>query len=106
MGQTEIDAESFDPQGRRLCGDGACIGVIGPDGRCKVCSRPDDGGSQESFGAVGLSDDDDDEDGAMAAEPDDGAGFDPGRKLCVEGSCIGVIGPDGRCGVCGRSAEG
>jgi len=25
---------------RVLCSDGACIGVIGPDGRCKVCGKP------------------------------------------------------------------
>ena len=24
---------------RQLCPDGACIGVIGPDGRCKVCGK-------------------------------------------------------------------
>ena len=24
---------------RLLCGDGACVGVIGPDGQCKVCKR-------------------------------------------------------------------
>jgi hypothetical protein len=25
---------------RVLCSDGACIGVIGPDGRCKECGKP------------------------------------------------------------------
>lgn len=25
---------------RRLCSDENCIGVIGPDGRCKECGRP------------------------------------------------------------------
>ena len=25
---------------RTLCSDPACIGVIGPDGRCKECGRP------------------------------------------------------------------
>lgn len=25
---------------RMLCSDGNCIGVIGPDGRCKECGRP------------------------------------------------------------------
>jgi len=24
---------------RKVCPDGACIGVIGEDGRCKVCGR-------------------------------------------------------------------
>ncbi len=25
---------------RILCSDGTCIGVIGPDGRCKECGKP------------------------------------------------------------------
>ena len=25
---------------RRLCGDGACTGVLGADGACKLCKRP------------------------------------------------------------------
>jgi hypothetical protein len=25
---------------RVLCRDGACIGVIGPDGKCKECGKP------------------------------------------------------------------
>jgi hypothetical protein len=25
---------------RQLCSDGNCIGVIGPDGRCKECGKP------------------------------------------------------------------
>jgi len=25
---------------RVLCSDGACIGVIGPDGKCKECGKP------------------------------------------------------------------
>ena len=27
-------------QNRRLCSDENCIGVIGPDGRCKECGKP------------------------------------------------------------------
>jgi hypothetical protein len=27
------------------------------------------------------------------------------RVLCTDGNCIGVIGPDGRCQVCGKEAE-
>ena len=29
-----------DWQDRVLCSDGNCIGVIGPDGRCKECGKP------------------------------------------------------------------
>ncbi|HBD09328.1 MAG TPA: hypothetical protein DCZ69_13805 [Syntrophobacteraceae bacterium] len=34
------DAESIDWDQRVLCSDGNCIGVIGPDGRCKECGKP------------------------------------------------------------------
>lgn len=34
-------AESDDEWDKRvLCSDGACIGVIGPDGKCKECGKP------------------------------------------------------------------
>ena len=32
--------ESASWETRRLCEDGSCIGVIGADGRCRVCGRP------------------------------------------------------------------
>jgi len=39
-------AEEADPDwdSRILCSDGNCIGVIGPDGRCKECGLPRQGG--------------------------------------------------------------
>ena len=38
---TEDDAEGpIDLASRKLCSDGTCIGVIGPDGRCKECGKP------------------------------------------------------------------
>ena len=108
---------------RRLCPDGACIGVIGDDGRCRVCGRSAAGGSNDAapagFVAAGADEaaDDDDE----RAEPDAdeipeanadartaapaGAGFDPNRRLCPDGGCIGVIGADGVCTVCGQKAD-
>ncbi len=33
--QTDLDWEN-----RILCSDGNCIGVIGPDGKCKECGKP------------------------------------------------------------------
>jgi hypothetical protein len=117
MPELERDAETFDPRGRRLCPDGNCIGVIGPDGRCKVCGLSDGGGpaTAEAFPGGGAADALDEEESAGADASDaeaslddalDGGAFDPSRKLCVDGGCIGVIGPDGRCTECGRSAEG
>jgi len=34
------DTEAGDWVSRQLCSDGNCIGVIGPDGRCKECGKP------------------------------------------------------------------
>jgi hypothetical protein len=112
MPELEQESSSFDPGGRRLCPDGTCIGVIGSDGRCRVCGLPDGGGPGAALASPFPDQDDDADEGddvAQARADNDAAGagaFDPGRKLCVDGSCVGVIGPDGRCGECGRSAEG
>ena len=106
----------FDPH-RRLCPDGSCIGVIGEDGHCRVCGRGA-GGKEAAAGFVPAADaddygpDDDDEDddaggtgevtaGQKAAS---GGGFDPNRRLCPDGSCLGVLGADGVCNVCGQKA--
>lgn len=94
--------ETFDPTKRRLCADGACVGVIDADGRCTVCGRT------EAEAAAG------DEPAVLApagtVAPDaasggDAVGFDPTRRLCDDGACVGVIGDDGVCRTCGRRAE-
>lgn len=109
---------------RRLCPDGACIGVIGDDGRCHVCGRAAGSGKDAApAGFVPAGDDSDFPDEANEAdEADDandagvgeerqaapggaGAGFDPNRRLCPDGNCIGVIGADGVCTVCGQKAD-
>jgi hypothetical protein len=66
--------------------------VLGPDGLCSVCQRT--------------------EAASAAAEADDGgtmepgaSGFDAARRLCDDGSCVGVVGADGVCGTCGRKAD-
>ena len=111
---------------RQLCSDGACVGVIGADGTCKVCGRvAPNWGEERKRGLLADNesssdseqppdDDDDDQDdeddedededevGAAASSTDDPA-WDQ-RKLCPDDACIGVIGADGTCKVCGRSA--
>lgn len=92
-----MNADDLDLDSRRLCPDGACIGVIGDDGRCRVCGRADDGSIQTpvtremeaSTVEVGEVGDD-----AFAADD---------RELCPDGACIGIIGSDGKCKACGRS---
>jgi hypothetical protein len=40
----------------------------------------------------------------MDSDTESNRPFNPRRRLCDDGSCVGVIGPDGVCGVCGRRA--
>jgi hypothetical protein len=87
-----MNETGFDPN-RRLCPDGSCVGLIGPDGRCTVCAQTESAAAAE------------DAEPAVPTAPSEG-GFDPSRRLCDDGSCVGVIGPDGSCTVCGQKAGG
>jgi hypothetical protein len=110
---------------RVLCSDGNCIGVIGPDGRCKECGKnyegtlPEDHFSEKegpspedvSFETEDPSAEDistETEDPSLEDFPYEAAGPDDwqNRVLCSDGNCIGVIGPDGRCKECGKPYEG
>lgn len=94
-------SETFDPARRRLCYDGSCIGLLDDNGRCKVCGRSSARQEEDE------EDKQDDQGPALTAETstrDPDAAFDPGRALCPDGTCIGVVGADGRCKVCGRKA--
>jgi hypothetical protein len=100
-----MDEIPFDSR-RRLCPDGACVGVIGRDGRCSVCRRLETalGGAAE----VETTDDDPSAPSSFSSSspssvPD--TAFDSNRRLCDDGSCVGVVGADGVCGTCGRKAE-
>ena len=125
--------EGFDPRDRELCPDGSCIGLIGPDGRCKVCGTisPSTVADPRRQGMLPGADDeeeieeydgciDDDCDGeigddgrcmvcGLVAEPDRPPisaddDFDA-RQLCSDDACTGLIGIDGRCKECGKPAE-
>ena len=102
--QIDIDWEN-----RTLCIDESCIGVIGPDGRCKECGKPYEGfeyrTSDTTEADIPLESDLEVHD--EIHDPDE-AEFDTDwehRTLCIDESCIGVIGPDGRCKECGRPYE-
>jgi len=100
--------DADDPEDRVPCPDGACIGVIGPDGRCSECGRAGEGaGTGQRLGlAEGEAEADDDE---LEGEADDddleGDDDEEERTPCPDGACIGIIGPNGRCSECGRSGE-
>ena len=102
MTDTQFDSK------RRLCPDGSCVGVIGADGRCRECGRNASG--KPDIALVDNPPEDAEEDvdnvqAAASAPTETGAGgFDPNRKLCDDGSCVGIIGADGRCNVCGRTS--
>lgn len=122
---------------RQLCSDGACVGVIGPDGTCKVCGRAapnwgdertrglnpvegdqdeadddDEYEEEEEAEAAGddeaYEDDEDDEDHGEPAATSVSATSVAGdrdwddRELCSNGACVGVIGDDNKCKVCGK----
>ena len=98
-------------ENRRLCRDEACIGIIGPDGRCNECGLPaededTDTASESAAGLVATPATDRPEDTAESRGPEvSGIRYWQERRLCPDGNCIGVIGPDGRCKECGRRAD-
>jgi hypothetical protein len=109
MDETLETDETFDPSRRKLCPDGACVGVIGDDGVCRVCGRTEAqaaAGEEAPRAAISDFETSGDASGGDAPAGDSAAGgFDPHRRLCDDGSCVGVVGPDGVCAVCGRRAE-
>ena len=103
----ESESLTFDARTRRLCPDGACVGLMGPDGRCALCGAEDTKNPVPGLGAEAFRG------GCTTDEPAEAKGvkqdvargddaFDAGRKLCSDGSCLGVIGAQGVCGICGR----
>jgi hypothetical protein len=108
---TKIHNADLEWERRVLCRDESCIGIIGPDGRCKECGLL----NKASFSENGLESGDGTSDGLN--EPNDLYEPEPlenddsqiisdeewaQRKLCEDESCIGTIGSDGRCKECGR----
>ena len=96
-------------ENRVLCSDESCIGVIGADGRCKECGLPYDGKLPDGFSPADSDHDpqDDrsyDQEAYSDPDPEPTATDDDWsmRTLCIDESCIGVIGPDGRCKECGK----
>jgi hypothetical protein len=97
---------------RKLCRDESCIGVIGPDGRCKECGLPFEEGPSDEIESEAftenLKETETEEDEAVAENGEEKSDLDlewEQRKLCSDEGCIGVIGPDGRCKECGKPYE-
>lgn len=99
MDTNRASEELFDPTRRQLCPDGSCIGVLDDSGRCRTCGRTasgDLGPGTFTFAEEPAEND-------LTAEA--GTTFDSSRRLCSDGACVGLIGDDARCKVCGRPAE-
>jgi hypothetical protein len=109
--------DDIDWDNRVLCSDGNCIGVIGPNGRCKECglsyegdlpaAAPEKADSAETLPAEPPSSGQENtETGAGEEQAASASDADwENRRLCSDGNCIGVIGPDGKCKECGRPDE-
>jgi hypothetical protein len=99
-------SEAFDPARRRLCPDGACIGLLDESGRCRECGlQAGAAGAGPVAPAEPLEDEDPGELEAADGDEESTAGFQAGRRLCPDGACLGVIGADGKCSECGRTEE-
>ena len=109
--EQQEDADGLGWENRQLCSDGNCIGVIGSDGRCKECGKAFEGGQQQEIPTEQEIPAEQDMFDAETEPWDDEEAESQtdidweNRTLCVDESCIGVIGPDGRCKECGKPFE-
>jgi len=105
---TEITLDkNEDWEKRILCIDESCIGTIGPDGRCRECGKPYDGSLNPTADAADIN--------KEQAKPVDDLKKDieitasdeewEKRILCSDESCIGTIGPNGRCRECNKPSK-
>jgi hypothetical protein len=113
-------ASGVDLLHRSLCPDGECIGLLGPDGRCKECGRVGEQVlSDPRLRGLKSENKEDKKDSAptpvsaSSSSADDQSTEDPApdtndsfsdRRLCPDGCCIGVIGSAGTCNECGTVA--
>lgn len=92
-------------QERVPCPDEMCVGIIGPSGRCGTCGRVAEPGTPLPSEPESSAADVDENEEPAAVEEREAAtdGFDAEeRVLCPDEMCTGILGPDGRCGTCGR----
>lgn len=108
--ETDTGRADTEWENRILCRDESCIGVIGPDGKCKECGLPynADGTPPQQRQAGGahetVHEETDFQENTEHNAPSETISDEEwqNRKLCSDGNCIGVIGPDGRCKECGK----
>ena len=113
---SEFDTSAMDEDEfhhRQLCSDGACVGVLDSEGVCKECGMV--GAETTTDPRLRAFKKDDVEtpapEEAVRTRPVQGeTGSEDlpedfeNRRLCPDGACIGLVGADGTCGVCGAVA--
>lgn len=109
MSEFNTEKTGFTLDGRVMCTDDTCIGIVGTDGLCKECGlayagdeKPDETPSDDAPAPV-LQDDEPANSRDSAAADDEKPSPTPGERVCcLDETCIGIIGADGKCGTCGK----
>jgi hypothetical protein len=89
---------------RTLCIDESCIGTIGPDGRCRECGKPHDGSLNPAIEVTDKNKEQAKPVDDLKKNTENNASDEEWEKriLCSDETCIGTIGPHGRCRECGK----
>jgi len=91
---------------RILCSDESCIGTISPDGKCRECGKSYAGELTSerglSSGQILATEEQKPVSSTTDTESDDDWNK---RVLCIDESCIGVIGSNGKCKECGKPLQ-
>jgi hypothetical protein len=85
---------------RILCSDESCIGTIGPNGKCRECGKKYEGEMPDGRGSSNEQAVAAEEQKPVSSKTDMEADDWDKRVLCSDESCIGTIGPDGKCKEC------
>ena len=92
---------------RILCVDESCIGTIGHDGRCRECGKPYDGTINPAPAVNEINQEKAEPFEKLEKNAESSASDEDWEKrvLCSDETCIGTIGPDGRCRECGKPGK-
>jgi len=111
LGYPVLTMERDEIEEREPCPDDLCTGVIGESGRCGVCGKERVGApparraprpGEEAAPAAPVAEEGEE---SLPGRDDAGGGGPAGpedRVPCADDLCTGIIGADGRCGVCGK----
>ena|GEM_PF-1262592 len=89
----------FTVEERIPCPDDLCVGIIGEDGVCGICGRKlsSDATQAAEIQEIKINKINENKEEHLHAGENE-------RIPCPDDLCTGIIGEDGRCGVCGKKA--